>query len=72
MGYLKMAQEAARRIEERKKRAVCPEYGNKAHLKEHLGECSNPGCGSPAWGKDDDGKPKCWCCLAIPGLFGKH
>jgi hypothetical protein len=29
-------------------------------------------CGSPAWDTDAEGKPKCWCCLAIPGLFGKH
>jgi hypothetical protein len=29
-------------------------------------------CGSPAWNSDVDGNPKCWCCLAIPGLFGMH
>ncbi len=37
--------------------------------REHLGQCA---CGSPAWDTDADGKPKCWCCLAMPGLFGKH
>lgn len=34
-----------------------------------LGKCP---CGAPAWDTDADGKEKCWCCLAIPGLFGKH
>jgi hypothetical protein len=40
-----------------------------ANQKEELGMCS---CGAPAWDTDADGKEKCWCCLAIPGLFGKH
>jgi hypothetical protein len=34
-----------------------------------LGKCD---CGSPAWDANPEGKPKCWCCLAIPGLFGAH
>jgi hypothetical protein len=34
-----------------------------------LEKCS---CGAPAWDTDGDGKSKCWCCLAIPGLFGMH
>jgi hypothetical protein len=29
-------------------------------------------CGAPEWDTDVEGKPKCWCCLAIPGLFGSH
>ena len=37
--------------------------------RESLGKCD---CGSPAWDTDADGKLKCWCCLAIPGLFGTH
>jgi hypothetical protein len=36
---------------------------------QNLGKCE---CGSPAWDTDSEGKPKCWCCLAIPGLFGSH
>ncbi len=34
-----------------------------------LEKCS---CGLPAWDTDAEGKSKCWCCLAIPGLFGAH
>jgi hypothetical protein len=40
--------------------------------KEHLGKCVTPGCVAPAWDTDTDGKEKCWCCLAKPGLFGTH
>jgi hypothetical protein len=36
---------------------------------QNLGKCE---CGSLAWDTDAEGKPKCWCCLAIPGLFGMH
>jgi hypothetical protein len=34
-----------------------------------LGKCD---CGSSAWDLATDGRPKCWACLAIPGLFGTH
>ena len=37
--------------------------------RETLGKCH---CGAPAWDTDAVGKEKCWCCLAIPGLFGTH
>jgi hypothetical protein len=83
LDYLKLAQETARRIEERKKKEVCPKCGVEVHFqgmcydcikgksikKELLGQCA---CGAPAWDTDADGKGRCWCCLAIPGLFGSH
>jgi hypothetical protein len=87
MDYLKIAQQAAKKIEERnRKMEVCSKCGGEVHLqgmcydclerhsikKEHLGKCSNPDCSSPAWDIDAEGKAKCWSCLAVSGLFGTH
>jgi hypothetical protein len=73
MDYLKMAQEAARRIEKEKEKKVCPKCGGEVYLQgecydclerhsiknEHLGKCSNQGCDAPAWDVDSEGKEKC-------------
>jgi hypothetical protein len=71
---VKTNKEKVRELIIRSKAGVDPEphYDDLKRMctqREALGKCI---CGSPAWDVDAEGKEKCWCCLAIPGLFGSH